>query len=389
MVGARKSRVVAAILGLWGAFGAASAFGHDLSSPEAFEFLCAFSNPSPPPGHTLVLPSADLPAALRRAHIMAAASVAGDSPRQEASQERRSERDSDHVCRYDMVSYLESELDDSPRAHRAAIEQAYSRQRSMLLLTPHRVQISTMDWEAVGYDEELGLYEISLDEPLKAQAGLWEIAFPAHRRVFFDVPAWQIEDIRKRRGDGNLPLRVTFRLRGAEAPETEICPEVDDGRVQLTADLLVAELMDDAAGEVLVRSQTAVYAAERVRVGRCPLRNINGVPMAVEVPSLDVRGEEAVELAEIEVLEMSIETALTACYMKGLLQNGQLQGAMVVRAQVNEDGHLNDAEILIDALHNESVRRCTLSEVEALRLERAPEARPFELRVPLYFRLLE
>lgn len=368
------------------------ASAHDLATPEALHFLCAFSSPNPPQSDALTLPREAMSAPLHRAHVVAAASAGWEHERHapgtpidalDGEELDNHLHTSDSVCSSDAEELVALEL----RPEQVAL--AYARQRSMLLLAPHRARVATLDWELVGYDDALGLLEVSFDEPLRIHGGLWEVVLPHHRRVFFDVPAWEIEDLRKRRDSGSLPLRVAFRLRAAEDPRLPICLESEDGRIQVEGDLLVAELLDAVTSDPLFRTDTAVYAAERVRMGECPLRQLQGVPLAVEVPTVEVRGERLSPAEEVGALQVGLETVLTTCYVRGLLQNGRLQGAMVLRAEMSVEGRLQSPEILIDALHNESVRRCVLEEVESMTVPREEGGSRVELRAPLYFRLLE
>lgn len=166
---------------------------------------------------------------------------------------------------------------------------------------------------------------------------------------------------------GSAALRVTMLPNAWSDYDRPLCQR-DGEQTLLGGELLTAQLVDEA-GRTLTTFQSplgrevALMKQHRIRgylAASTPVVSIADIavlPKEARASTNASAGQTATKRDQLDRVKSDLRAALYGCYLRGLTDNGRLQGALVLKLEQGE------ATVLVDSLHSEATRNCALERV--------------------------
>src|SRR5699024_539379 len=166
-------------------------------------------------------------------------------------------------------------------------------------------------------------------------------------------------------------------------PQRAICRAHED---QPTVEFLLLEgTLHDASD----RRPLHHAVTDRYERAACEQRTVDALPdnatPQVRVTNLSSIGDHSLSYTEGSILQLITETDVHTCYMQALRQNSAMRGALVIEFSLNEDGHIENSGVVIDATNDRALTQCTISTLEKAEIVREKDASPLNVRVNLTF----
>lgn len=242
--------------------------------------------------------------------------------------------------------------------HPTKSDEAYDAARRRVAQRPVEVIVNASSAPVIAYDRVTGALEVSLYQSALFADGY---AFRSNiGAVGFELPEAEALKLRTRYEAGNASLKLTFLPLAWSDYERQLCRKVD-GQMVLDGDVLTAQLVDELGRPLATYRTQLGREVALMRQHRIKGYLNSGTPV-ITVSALSPFGVDGQQLSkDAELLMKSrLRAALYGCYLKGLTDNGRLQGALVVKMTVGE------ATVLVDSLHDPLTRGCALERMAAL-----------------------
>lgn len=184
---------------------------------------------------------------------------------------------------------------------------------------------------------------------------------------------------------GGLAVRLSFTLMGRERPWAPFCTHGASGEPVVDVRLVSAVLVDAWAPEPAARAETVAFAEEHVRaeIARVGIAQ-QGSPI-VEVTSLEISGPEGCGYDDSAILQATMESLFSECYLAGLERNANLRGALVLSYGIQADGVVTRPAIEIDVLDDMRVNDCIMAILDRLTVPLSELRAPLDVRSRVRF----
>ncbi len=302
--------------------------------------------------------------------VLAMASVAAVASEASAQEVLRSAEDFEELCAVSRAETPEA-WEGSPTEYhdhrRRAVHNIYE--------TSLRLEGETL----LEYDRVSGLMQISGFRRHQPLASGVEIRFRNECILSFEMSEEEAQNMIDQVALGGVELEIQFMPAAYDDYEASYCEESEGGKRELVVELLLGRLVDrsEETSEILGEYRTAVGHQWSLLQAGLGGTNAMGVP-EVQVSHFQWRpvgqgwadefGDEGPpeELINLQGrLQAEIERALYPCYVRALVANGSLQGALVLEVPFGQ-GERRAARFLMDTLSHQGFRECAEHRLEGV-----------------------
>lgn len=227
---------------------------------------------------------------------------------------------------------------------------------------------------------QLGTYSNQASElplrpgPLSLLHGAVRVTFPASESASFSLNRQQAQNIAELAQKGELELEYFFLL-STEAGA--VCQGSLATQIYSLSTTPVAFLLRNQVGDVLVRDESSLADAHREALG-----GFTGVPRVLLGA---VSAEREVSASEVATRLDALIAPVRSCYEDRVHDRPGVAGTVVLGVGVGAAGEVQTVDVIADALHDEALLRCLISEMRQIRFV-GLAGLPSLFRVPVEFR---
>lgn len=259
----------------------------------------------------------------------------------------------------------------------------YTVERGGVLMRTYTVRFNAQDFEFVedDTDDDIVTLHFPSTVPLFDEEATAAWSTPTSLR--FRVGKADVEHLLQLHDKNQLYLEAHVQLSAREAPNRPICRSNDD---RPAVELLLLEGTLHNADD---RRPLHHAVTERYERATCDHRSAkqmadDAIPR-IQVTNLSSIGAQSLSDSEGLMLQLVTEIDVHACYMHALRNNSAMRGALVIEFALDENGHIVDSGVVIDATNDRSLTRCTISTLGNVEIPRDDNASPLTVRVNLTF----
>lgn len=255
--------------------------------------------------------------------------------------------------------------------------------RGGVLMRTYTVRFDASDFELVEDPDDENLLVLHFPPTVPIFDNEAMIAWSTPTSLSFEVDSADAAEMLSLYEDEKLYLEAHVQLAAREAPQRALCRTHEK---QPTVEFLLLEgTLHDA------NDQRALQHAvtDRYERAACEQHNDESLPdnakPRVTVTNLSSIGSNSLSHTEGTILQLVTETDVHGCYMQALRQNSAMRGALVIEFSLNEEGHIENSGVVIDATNDSALTQCTISTLEQAEILRDKDASPLNVRVNLTF----
>lgn len=259
----------------------------------------------------------------------------------------------------------------------------YAVERGGVLMRTYTLRFDAQDFELLEDPDQEDLLVLHFPPTVPLFDDEAMAAWSTPTSLSFRVDKEDAEEMLVLHAQENLYLEAHVQLAARQAPQRAICRTHEE---QPTVEFL---LLEGTLHDAKDRRPLHHAVTDRYERAACEQHTADALPdnaaPRVRVTNLSSIGDHSLSYTEGSILQLITETDVHTCYMQALRQNSAMRGALVIEFSLNENGHIENSGVVIDATNNRALTQCTISTLENAEIVREKDASPLNVRVNLTF----